>query len=69
MQALFEVARVRAFLNERLQLVDLVHSAALDAPGVVEDVAWITGKCNLVLYIVFATLFNLKFNIADHESW
>ena len=64
---MFEIARIRAFLDESFQLVDLVHSAALDAPGVVEDVAWITGECNLVLYIVLAALFRLKFNIVDHE--
>ena len=67
MQSLFEVTRIRAFFDERLQLVDFVHSAALDAPGVVEDVAWITGECDLVFYIVLATLFSRKFNIADHE--
>ena len=66
-QPLFEVTHIRAFLDERLQLVDLLHPAAFDAPGVMEDVAWITGECNLVLYIVLSTLFSLNFNIVGHE--
>ena len=64
-QPLFEVTHIRAFLDERLQLVDLLHSAAFDTPGVMEDVAWITGECDLVFYIVLSTLFS-NFSIVDH---
>ena len=68
MQPLLEVARIGAFFDERLQLVDLLHSATFDTPGVMEDVAWITGERNLVLNIVLATLFSLEVNIADNDQ-
>ena len=68
MQSLFEITRIRAFFDERLEQVHLLHCAAFGSTGVMKDVDWITGEGNLILYIVHAALFSLKINIADHES-
>ncbi len=56
MQSFIEIPRMSASGDERVDLVDLVRSASLNAARVMKDIAWIAFKGNFILDVVYTTL-------------